>query len=99
MSERRVYITEAARRLDRKIDTLRKWDNQGLYPEGLRPRRGDRQRRYWTEDQMPGLEEWFARRVPGSAIKGYDPDPERLALHRRRMRRPRGRNREDSPDA
>lgn len=98
MTERRVYINEAAKRLDRSIDTLRKWDNLGLYPEHLRPKRGDRNWRYWTEDQMPGLEEWFSKRVPGSALKGYEPDAERLALHRQRMRKPRGRNREE-PDA
>lgn len=96
MTERRVYIGEAAKRLDRQVDTLRKWDNLGLYPDHLKPHRGHGNRRYWTEDQMPGLEDWFAHRVPGSALKGYDPDPERMALHRQRMRGPRGQTRRDT---
>jgi hypothetical protein len=97
MTERRVYIAEAASRVDRKIDTLRKWDNQDLYPPELRPQRGDRQRRYWTEDQMPGLIAWFAARVPGNALAGYDPDEERLALHRQRMRKPRKNSSKETP--
>jgi DNA-binding transcriptional MerR regulator len=91
MNERRVYINEAAERLDRRIDTLRKWDSSGVLPEGLRPFRGERRWRYWTEDQMSLLEEWAATRIPGSALAGYDPDQERLSLHRRNMRRPKNR--------
>lgn len=85
----RVYISEAAERLHRRVDTLRKLDNSGEFPHHLRPKRGYRNWRYWTEDQMTELKKWFADRKPGSAIPGYDPDPDRLALHLERMRHPR----------
>lgn len=90
--DRRIYIGEAADLLDREIDTVRKWDK--VLPPGLQPRRGDRNRRYWTEDQWPDLVAWAAKRVPGSALPGYNPDPARLAQHRANMRRPK-RNREE----
>lgn len=85
----RVYIGEAADRVNRRVDTLRKLDAQGVLPRELRPRRDNGRRRYWLESQMNGLLNWFANRKPGSALAGYDPDPERLALHLERMRQPR----------
>lgn len=91
MSEKRVYINEAADRLDRRIDTLRKWDTSGVLPDHLKPERGERNWRYWTEDQMDELKAWANARVPGAALPGYNPDSDRLALHRQRMRRPRNR--------
>lgn len=90
--EDRVYIGEAAERLDRQVDTLRKWDTSGVLPEGLRPHRGERNRRYWTAEQMAELAEWARGRIPGAALAGYNPTPDRLALHRQRMRRPKGSN-------
>lgn len=92
MTERRVYIREAAERLDRQIDTLRKWDTDNVLPAHLNPHRGERKWRYWTESQMDELEVWAAGRVPGSALIGYDPDPDRVALHRSRMRKPKNRS-------
>lgn len=87
MTERRIYINEAAKRLDREIDTLRKWDK--VLPDGLKPHRGPRRWRYWTEEQFSELEQWAAERVPGSALPGYHPDAERIAEHRANMRRPK----------
>lgn len=87
----RVYISEASERLNRRIDTLRKLDNSGEFPQHLRPKRGYRNWRYWTEDQITELVIWFEGRTPGSALTGYHPDEERKSLHLERMRQPRPR--------
>ena len=89
--EDRIYIGDAAARLRRKVDTLRKWDTSKVLPAELVPARGKKNMRYWTPDQFEQLEAWAAGRIPGSALPGYDPDPDRVAQHRENMRKPKGR--------
>lgn len=59
----RVYIEALARRLDpaRAVHTIRRWVNEGLLPAHLMPEReGGRERLYWSEGQVDGIQE-FAR--------------------------------------
>lgn len=68
--EQRVYIKEAAERLDRRMGTLRKWDVEKALPIELRPRRGKKGWRYWTDDQIEKILKWIedTDRRPGKAL-------------------------------
>ena len=55
----RVYIREAAKELNRRMGTLRKWEQTGILPEELLPFRGDRGWRYWTRPQLESLKLWI----------------------------------------
>lgn len=90
MAGRRIYIREASEMLDRRMGTLRKLESTGEMPTSLRPTRGERGWRYWSEDQIRDLARWFAKRTPGSALRDYRPDEHEKAAVRKRMRQPRG---------
>lgn len=51
---RRIYIQELAEIVNRKMDTIRRWESRGLLPKRLKPRRGEMNRRYWTHAQVYG---------------------------------------------
>src|SRR4051794_34943114 len=71
----RIYIREAAEELNRRMGTLRKWEQLGVLPDELLPRRGDRGWRYWTRPQLEGLKHWVREtdRRPGKGLPHYDP--------------------------
>lgn len=73
--DEKIYIREAAEALNRKMGTLRKWDQSGILPSDLVPQRGSRGWRYWTEEQVEGLQEWLrdTDRRPGKALPHYNP--------------------------
>lgn len=87
----RIYIREAAELLDRRMGTLRKWEQLNLLPIHLLPHRGHRGWRYWTPDQINGIKHWMKEtdRRPGKGLPNYDPGEEEVNQQVREMRRPR----------
>jgi DNA-binding transcriptional MerR regulator len=90
-----VYIREAADILNRRMSTLRKWEQQGILPKKLRSHRGYRDWRYWTRDQIDGLKEWIreTERYSGNALPHYNPTEKQLDEAIDAMRRPHRPNR------
>ena len=89
--ERHVYIREAAEILDRRMATLRKWEQLGILPDDLYPHRGERGWRYWTESQIEGLKDWLreTERWPGKGLPYYNPTEEKIEEALKTMRKPR----------
>lgn len=87
----RIYIREAAEMLNRRMATLRKWEQQGILPEHLRAQRGERDWRYWTPAQIEGIREWIrvTDRRPGKGLPHYDPQEAELDRAISAMRKPR----------
>ena len=84
----RFYIDELAAVVNRKPDTIRKWERAGMLPEHLLPERGAREWRYWTTKQVVGIVKWMHDNDirPGA----YLTTAEHEAQHIEHMRRPRG---------
>jgi hypothetical protein len=91
----RVYIREAADKLNRRMATLRKWEAAKDLPPHLMPHRGDRGWRYWTPEQIELIKDWLrdTDRRPGKGLPHYNPTPKQLDLAIAAMRRPRGKGR------
>jgi hypothetical protein len=89
----RIYIREAAELLNRRMATLRKWEQLNLLPPHLMPHRGHRGWRYWTEDQIEGIRQWLREtdRRPGKGLPHYNPTEQQLDKAIAAMRRPRRR--------
>jgi hypothetical protein len=91
--EDRVYIREAARLLDRRMDTLRRWELHNELPEALLPHREPtgRKWRYWTREQLDGIRQWLTEtdRRPGKGLPYYDPDADQIQRQLQAMRKPR----------
>ena len=87
----RIYIREAAELLDRRMATLRKWEQLGILPKHLLPQRGYRDWRYWTPDQIEGIREWIREtdRRPGKGLPHYNPTEAALERAIQQMRKPR----------
>lgn len=75
-----VYIREAADLVNRRMSTLRKWEQQGVLPKRLRSHRGYRGWRYWTRDQIEEIKEWLREtdRYSGNALPHYNPTEKQL---------------------
>ena len=101
--EERVYIREAAAILNRRMGTLRKWENQGALPKHLLPQRGHRGWRYWTPAQIAGMRKWIreTQRYSGTALPNYNPTEKDLdrAIKKLRQRKKRTIERERKEDA
>ena|ERR671919_3273803 len=84
-------IAYASKYLDRMPGTLRKWEREGVLPKHLLPVRDDRNRRYWSHDQLDQIKEWLKEtdRRPGKGLPHYKPSPEKLHDHLVRQRRRR----------
>lgn len=87
----RVYIRQAADELNRRMATLRKWEQAGDLPAHLMPQRGDRGWRYWTPEQIEGIRRWIrdTDRRPGKGLPHYNPTEEQLDRAIKAMRQPR----------
>lgn len=86
----RVYIDELGKLLDRKMNTIRKWERVGGLPKRLHSKRGYRGWRYWTDDQVygdRGIIAWMNRNDmrPGNLVT----DPDKEAQHVKNLRRPK----------
>jgi hypothetical protein len=90
-TERRIYIQEAATLLNRRMSTLRKWESEGILPKGLLPKRGKRDWRYWTPEQIEGIRDWIRAtdRRPGKGLPHYNPTEADLDRAIEQMRKPR----------
>jgi len=94
--EERIYIPQAAEILDRRMGTIRKWEAMGVLPHHLRPQRGKRGWRYWTEAQLVGIAEWLVKtdRRPGRGLPHVDEaqriDPDKVRQQIRALRTPKG---------
>jgi hypothetical protein len=85
------YIDELSLIVNRKPDTIRKWERLGMLPSHLHPRRGLRDWRYWTDKQVygkRGILQWMKDNDirPGAYLTTPDNEPKHIA----NMRRPRG---------
>lgn len=92
MAEERIYIREAAEILNRRMDTLRKWDRLYL-PVKLRSHREDNGRRwrYWTPAQLKGIIKWMedTDRRPGKGLPHWKPSEEEVDELIEKLRKPR----------
>lgn len=90
--ENRVYIRELAELVNRRIDTVRKWDRNHL-PKKLQSRRDGTGRnwRYWTPAQVKGIFEWIERtdRRPGKGLPHWNPSEDEIDALLERLRQPR----------
>jgi hypothetical protein len=87
----RIYIDELVPIVNRKPDTIRKWERSGMLPAHLHPKRGTRDWRYWTDKQVygpRGILRWMKDNDirPGA----YLTTAAQETNHIRHMRRPRG---------
>jgi hypothetical protein len=87
----RFYIDELSTIVNRKPDTIRKWERVDMLPPHLKPKRGTRGWRYWTDKQVygpRGIIKWMKTNNirPGA----YLTTAEHEAQHIENMRRPRG---------
>jgi hypothetical protein len=84
----RLNIGEVAERLDRRPNTVRGWERDGILPPDLIPHRDEKGYRYWTESQVAGLAQWIidADMRPGKGLAHYKPTPEQAAAHIRKTR-------------
>lgn len=86
----RFYIDELAKLLNRRADTIRRWERSDMLPQHLCPRRGARDWRYWTDNQVygsRGIVAWMKKNDmrPGN----YFTDPSQEENHIRRLRVPK----------
>ena len=90
----RIYIREAADLLNRRMATLRKWEQLGVLPDDLLPHRGTRGWRYWTPEQITGIREWIRKtdRRPGKGLPHYNPTDKELDKAIEAMRTPRSKS-------
>lgn len=85
--EKHVLIRDLAVIIDREIGTIRGWERDGRLPKKLRPRRNERDWRYWTPAQVEGIKDWMKRNDmrPGSALA----KPENEKRHLENLRQPK----------
>lgn len=76
--------------LNRRMATLRKWEQLGVLPKHLRPFRGARNWRYWTPEQIEGIKNWIREtdRRSGKALTHWNPTEKDLDKAIEAMRRP-----------
>lgn len=77
--------------MNRRMATLRKWEQLGVLPDHLVPHRGDRGWRYWTPEQLEGIRSWIREtdRRPGKGLPHYNPTEAELEKAIESMRTPR----------
>ena len=93
MTDERIYIRDAAELLNRRMDTLRKWDRHEL-PEHLQSHREEsgRKWRYWTPEQIRGIFDWIEEtdRRPGKGLPHWKPNQDEIDSLIQKLRKPRG---------
>jgi hypothetical protein len=84
---RRIYMGEFSKIINRLPNTIRKWEREGKLPKKLVARRDDDGRRYWTPIQVEGVIAWMKRNDmrPGRTVA----EPENEAEHITHLRRPK----------
>lgn len=94
--EGRIYIEELGRIIHRRAGTIRKWESEGKLPKHLLPKRGTRNRRYWSDKQVHGergIIAWMKRNDmrPGRTVT----PPRKHKSHVNHLRRPKYLTKED----
>lgn len=64
------------------------WERYGILPKHLHGVRDSRNWRWWTEEQVRGIEAFAASRYPGSGLSWYKPSPEQVQETIDKMRTP-----------
>jgi hypothetical protein len=87
----RFYIDELSAIVNRKPDTIRKWERSDMLPKHLLPKRGTRDWRYWSDKQVfgpRGILAWMKKNDirPGAYLTMPADEEQHIA----NMRRPRG---------
>jgi hypothetical protein len=79
----RLYISEVAKALDRRQNTIRGWERENVLPKALRSHKDDRGWRYWTPEQVEAIKQWIVDedRRPGKGFSHYKPTPEQIKKH------------------
>lgn len=99
--EDRIYIREAAELINRRMDTLRRWDRLYL-PKNLKSHREEsgRKWRYWTSKQLKGILDWMEKtdRRPGKGLPHWNPTQEEIDEVIESLRRPRKETAESVPN-
>lgn len=85
-----IYITELCEIVDREANTIRKWERHKKLPKHLLPKRGKKDMRYWTHEQVfgkKGIVQWMIDNDmrPGN----YLAQPENEGRHVKALRRPK----------
>lgn len=88
---KRVYLKEMAQEIDRRENTVRLWEREGVLPKELRAHRDERNWRYWTPSQVVRLKAWMRRegRAPGSGLRNVTPSIEQTKAMLVGLRKPR----------
>ena len=89
-NDNHIYVTELGKIINRRPNTIHKWDNYGVFPEHLRPRRGICNGRYWTREQVYGPDGIIAWLKATDRRSGKNlADPANEISHLEHMRHPR----------
>lgn len=94
-SDDQISIKQLAEILNRKENTIRRWEREGVLPKKLVPKRGPRRWRYWTKAQVygkGGLIEWVRKRdekLGWEGVLGTPYTPEQKARHIQNLRKPK----------
>jgi hypothetical protein len=91
MSEELISISEVCKMLNRRPNTVRGWDREGILPDHLKSTRMDNGWRGWTASQVEGLRQWLldTDRRPGKGLPNYQPTEEEREKHVTTVRRKR----------
>jgi hypothetical protein len=85
-SSQEIGIKELSEMVDRRAQTIRKWERENELPQSLRASRNKSNRRGWTPEQVVGILQWLRNRHPGSAFPWYHPSREERTAHIHHMR-------------
>lgn len=97
MAEKRVYLKELEKELDRRMNTIRLWEEPDKktgkipLPVELHAHRDEKNWRYWTPVQVKKLKAWMKRegRAPGVGLRNVDPSPAKTQEILASLRKPR----------
>lgn len=89
-NDRIIYITELCEIVNRKRNTIYKWEHSGRLPKHLLPRRGKKGWRCWTYEQVYGKNGIIAWMKANDVRPGnFITDPAKEAQHIASLRRPK----------
>lgn len=88
---KRIYLKEMAGAIDRRMNTVRLWEAQGVLPKDLQAHRDERGWRYWTPSQVQRIKAWMKRegRAPGSGLRNVKASPAQTEKILAGLRQPR----------
>lgn len=100
---KRIYLRELAIELDRRMNTIRLWEQPERDPKtkertgpiplpvALRGHRDERGWRYWTPAQVKRIKTWMQNegRAPGVGLRNVTPSVEKTAEMLKNLRAPR----------